>query len=706
MYKKVLRICALEDDLKVLPGGELCEIGERGITLSGGQKQRINMARAIYHGSDIFFLDDPLSALDMNVSNFVLDNCITGYISDKTRILVTNNFHFLDRADRVAVMENGRVSFVGTYAELVNSGIDLTKFITKKDDDDNDNNNNNKDENDKNESEGNGPFNSLLKSSSSSSSSSSLSKSGSLADGLGGGEEGDDVRRKEAAGALTKKEARSSGFISVGLYLQYLKLGGMDFFALIVFAYINRLASRTFYSLALSDWSSSASSASTANSSSSSSGFTTSSSTSDTMYYIWLQTGLLGYEMLMTFVSFLLWCLDGRRASGKVYGMLMDALCGAPTRFFDTTPLGRLISRFSKDMNSVDQQLPNTIETFMGTFVDFLSAVIIISVANWTLLIFIAVFGSVYLFVQHRYRRAAIELRRLEGTTRSPVYVHFDNTIAGLGCIRSYGCRDRFVAEFADKMNSNGRMQYSFFLFNRWFIERLEWIGAAIQSLIVLSFTGMRYFTALDAGLVALALAKMSSITQSLRGFSMSSTDVEQVMQAVERIMEYTDLPKEEPPEQHSKALALAETLPADWPNRGNVEFKSFSLRYRDELPLVIKGLTCAVRGGEKIGIAGRTGSGKSTLLCSLFRIVEAAEGWIEIDGVNTSDIPLETLRTKISIIPQDPTLFSGTLRYNLDPFGAYTDEEIWSALELAHLKTHVMNMEGRLNAIVLESKY
>ena len=707
MYKKVLHICALEEDLKVLPGGDQCEIGERGITLSGGQKQRINIARGIYHGSDVLFLDDPLSALDMNVSNFVLEHCIIKHIHDKTRILVTNNFHFLNRADHIAVMEEGRISFVGTYTELVNSGIDLTKFITKK---------KKKNDNDGGKSprineDEQGSSSSLAQSSSSasgiSSSSSSLSKSAQLKDPEGGDEgciAGEDSEQhiREMSGALTKKESRGFGFISTDLYIKYLKLGGMDFFALIVFAYINRLASRTLYSLALSEWSDSGQ----VYSGSGSSSFSSGEDSSRTMYYIWLQTGLLGYEMLMTFVSFLLWCLDGRRASGKVHGMLMGALCGAPTRFFDTTPLGRLISRFSKDMNSVDQQLPNTIETFMGTFVDLLVAIITISIANWWLVVFIAVFSVVYLYVQRQYRKSAIELRRLEGTTRSPVYVHFDNTIAGLGCIRSYGCRDRFVAEFADKMNSNGRMQYSFFLFNRWFIQRLEWIGAAIQSLIILSFTGMHYFVALDPGLVALAVAKMSAITQSLRGFSMSSTDVEQVMQAVERIMEYTNLPEEEPPEKHERALAAAERLPYDWPAAGAVEYKNFSLRYRDELPLVIKNLSCSIRGGEKIGVAGRTGSGKSTLLCSLFRIVEAAEGWIEIDGVNTSNIPLGVLRSKMSIIPQDPTLFSGSLRYNLDPFDEHSDEEIWSALELAHLKNHVMNMENRLDGIVLESKY
>lgn len=704
LYKKVLHICALEEDLKVLPGGDQCEIGERGITLSGGQKQRINIARGIYHGSDVLFLDDPLSALDMNVSNFVLEHCIIEHIRDKTRILVTNNFHFLNRADHIAVMEEGRVSFVGTYTELVNSGIDLTKFITKKKKDDADDN------------DGKQSNSSLMQSSSSSSSlamskssSSSLSKSGQLKDPEGDEcdvtDSEDSEHISEMSGALTKKESRKFGFISTDLYVKYLKLGGMDFFALIVFAYINRLVSRTLYSLALSEWSDSGQ---VRASGSGSSSFSSGEDNSRTMYYIWLQTGLLGYEMLMTFVSFLLWCLDGRRASGKVHGMLMTALCGAPTRFFDTTPLGRLISRFSKDMNSVDQQLPNTVEVFMGTFVDLLVAIITISIANWWLVVFIAVFSVVYLYVQRQYRKSAIELRRLEGITRSPVYVHFDNTIAGLGCIRSYGCRDRFVSEFAEKMNSNGRMQYSFFLFNRWFIQRLEWIGAAIQSLIIFSFAGMRYFTTLDAGLVALAVAKMSAITQSLRGFSMSSTDVEQVMQAVERIMEYTDLPEEEPPEKHERALAAIADgiLPHDWPATGSVEFKNFSLRYRDELPLVIKNLSCSIRGGEKIGVAGRTGSGKSTLLCSLFRIVEAAEGWIEIDGVNTSEIPLAVLRSKMSIIPQDPTLFSGSLRYNLDPFGEHSDEEIWSALELAHLKNHVMNMDNRLDGIVLESKY
>ena len=702
LYKKVLRTCALEDDLKILPGGDQCEIGERGITLSGGQKQRISMARAVYHGSDILFLDDPLSALDMNVGNYVLNECILGHLHDKTRILVTNNFHFLDCADRIAVMDAGRIAFVGTYAELKVSGIDLSKFIVKKKKKNNNKRNSDSDSDSDNDSEEDGC--------------SSKAKGRKEKEGRNSDERKDPQSEAEAAaaGALTKKETRSKGLISFGLYVKYLKLGGMCFFVLIVIAYLNRLASRTLYSLALSSWSTSGSSNNSNTTATTDSSFSFSSTNTDyddnghaeSMKYIWLQTGLLAYEMAMTFITFLLWCLDGRRASEKVHGMLIRALCGAPTRFFDTTPLGRLISRFSKDMNSVDQQLPNMIEVFMGTFVDLLVALIVICIANWWLACFIVAFAAVYLLLQRRYRRAAIELRRLEGTTRSPIYVHFDNTIAGLGCIRAYGCRDRFVADFATRMNANGRMQFSFFLFNRWFIQRLEWIGGAIQGLIVLSFTAAHYISTLDPGLVALALAKMSSITQALRGFSMSSTDVEQVMQAVERIMEFTDLPKEEKEDDdHFDGSADDGSVPPDWPATGSVTFKNFSLRYRDELPLVVKDLSCSVAGGEKIGVAGRTGSGKSTLLCSLFRIVEPAAGHIEIDGVDTRTLRLSTLRSKLSIIPQDPTLFSGSLRYNLDPFGEHTDDEIWNALDLAHLKSHVMGMENGLDSTVLESK-
>jgi ABC-type multidrug transport system fused ATPase/permease subunit len=418
------------------------------------------------------------------------------------------------------------------------------------------------------------------------------------------------------------------------------------------------------------------------------------------MIFIVVQGALVLYEIIAVSGTSLLWIAKGRKSSRGLHSQLLRSICAAPTWFFDTTPLGRLISRFSRDVNIADVRVPNVMEMTMTSFTNMLVVVVAVCLGDWWMVIPFAPIGVIYFLLQKRYRRAAIEIRRLEGTSRSPIYVHFDNTLSGLISIRAYDCSQRFRHYFAAKINENGRVFFNLILCQQWFALRLDWLGAFAQLAAMLSLLCGRYLSTIDPGLAALALSNMSLITQTLGNCSKNTAEAEQVMQSVERIMQYCDLPKEEPDQRETEA---AVPNPDEWPSHGAVAFDNYSLRYRPELPCVLKGITCRIEPGEKIGVVGRTGSGKSSMLAALFRIVEPATGSISIDGVETKGLRLEDLRSKLTIIPQDPTLFSGTVRYNLDPCGQYADEEIWRALELSFLREHVDQLEGKLDAHVSE---
>jgi len=360
--------------------------------------------------------------------------------------------------------------------------------------------------------------------------------------------------------------------------------------------------------------------------------------------------------------------------------------------------MGRLVSRFSNDLRTIDMRLPTFFEFFMVQISMFLVFVTTISFSSWYMIFVFLIIAIAYYFLQSTFRKSLIEVRRLEGITRSPVYVHFDNTLSGLACLRAYDCQNEFRLEFQKFVNENSRMFLNMFFHNCWFYQRLDWTSAITQLLILIVLFVNKYAgMGMHAGLVALSLSNMTAVTQSLGQISRCLADLEQGMQSVERMLEYSDLPPEELKE------APAEPVDKSWPKRGEIEIKDFSVRYRPGLPLVLKNLNLTIHHGEKIGVVGRTGSGKSTTLLALFRIINPASGSITIDGINTMDMHLSTIRSALTIIPQEPTLFTGTVRYNIDPADQYTDEEIWSALKLTHLDTVIHQIDGELYGIVTE---
>ena len=499
----------------------------------------------------------------------------------------------------------------------------------------------------------------------------------------------------EKKGSLVVAEKRETGNVDFKMYLQYCKWGGWWLMALIFFAIANHYVSKVLYSYFMSIWSDAYHFGS---GSSGSESFSSGYNDGITDYYLKLEGGMLAYEIVATFLVSFFWLFKARMTSAKFQNTLLYSLVNSPVSFFDVTPMGRLVSRFSNDLRNIDMRLPLFFEFFMVQVSLFLIFVTTISLSSWYMIFVFIVIVILYYFLQNMFRKSLIEVRRLEGTTRSPVYVHFDNTLSGLACLRAYDCQHEFRLEFQKFVNENSRMWLNMFFHNCWFYQRLDWTSALTQLLIlVVLFVNKYAGIGMHAGLVALALSNMTAVTQSLGQISRSLADLEQGMQAVERLLEYSDLPPEE------LEKSPAEPVDKSWPKRGDIEFRDFSARYRPGLPLVLKHLNLSIHHGEKIGIVGRTGSGKSTTLLALFRIINPAEGSITIDGINTLDMHLSTIRSALTIIPQEPTLFTGSLRYNIDPVGQYTDEQIWSALKLTRLDTVVEALDGGLDGQVTE---
>ena len=366
--------------------------------------------------------------------------------------------------------------------------------------------------------------------------------------------------------------------------------------------------------------------------------------------------------------------------------------------FFDSTPLGRITNRFSRDQDTIDTAM---MDSFRMTFSMIISLIctfaIMIYVQYWFLFGLIPIM-FLYYWVQTYYRASSREIKRLDAITRSPLFAHFSETLTGLSTIRAYRQQELFVKNNQDRMDANDRPYYAQLLCQRWLALRLETVGAllVLSSAIVVVIN----VKTVDPGLAGLSLSYALSITSMLNMVVRQSVDLENNLNSVERSKFYTSELKPEAPE---KLKDDGNIVRSGWPQQGAVTIEDLQLRYRDDLPLVLNGLSVHIEGGQRIGIVGRTGAGKSSLTVALFRLVEAAAGRILIDGVDIAKLGLNTLRSHLAIIPQDSVLYSGTVRSNLDPFNEHSDTELWTALEKSALKRAIESLTGGLTAVVSE---
>ncbi|NWX34145.1 MRP1 protein, partial [Notiomystis cincta] len=681
-YKRVIEACALLPDMEILPSGDKTEIGEKGVNLSGGQKQRVSLARAVYCNADVYLLDDPLSAVDAHVGKHIFEKVIgpKGILKNKTRVLVTHAINYLPQTDTILVMTDGEISEMGSYQELLEQDGAFAEFLrtyanaeqTME----------SSDANSPSAKEGKPIENGVLMNEAPGklmhrqlSNSSTYSRDTAKPQHQSSTAELQKPPAEKNSWKLTEADTAKTGRVKATVYWDYMKAIGlfMSFLAIFLFMcnHIASLASNYWLSL-----------------------WTDDPVINGTQQNTTLRLGVYGAlgisQGIAVFGYSMVVSIGGIFASRHLHLNLLHNVLRSPMSFFERTPSGNLVNRFSKEMDTIDSTIPPIIKMFMGSTFNVIGACIIILLATPIAAVIIPPLGLVYLFVQRFYVATSRQLKRLESVSRSPVYSHFNETLLGVSVIRAFEEQKRFIRQNDMKVDENQKAYYPSIVANRWLAVRLEYVGNCIVLFAALFAVIAR--NKLSAGLVGLSVSYSLQITAYLNWLVRMSSELETNIVAVERVKEYAEMEKE-------AEWSIEHTAPASsWPEEGKVEFRGYGLRYREDLDLVLKNINVTINGGEKIGIVGRTGAGKSSLTLGLFRINEAAEGEIVIDGINIAKIGLHDLRFKITIIPQDPILFSGSLRMNLDPFDQHSDEDIWRSLELAHLKNFVSSLPDKLN--------
>ncbi|KAM3913417.1 ATP-binding cassette sub-family C member 2 isoform 2-T2 [Leptodactylus fuscus] len=692
-YQQVLEACALLPDLQILPGGDLSEIGEKGINLSGGQKQRVSLARAVYQNTDIYILDDPLSAVDAHVGKHIFEKVVgpNGLLKNKTRVLVTHGVSFLKHTDEIVVLVNGSVTETGSYKTLLaNNGAfaEFLKTYAKQDHSqdseptvllDADEEDDGEDPIEQAAEVAEDIVTTTLKRENSLHRRKLSSINGTLRRSLKdvAKDKGQDEKKSAKGQQLIEKETVETGKVKFSVYLKYLRAIGWGYSLWILVAYILQNAAFVGQNIWLSEWTSDAETYFN---------MTYPASQRDMRVGVF---GALGVAQgIFVFLGAFLVAAGTVHASRMLHTQLLRNILHVPMQFFDTTPTGRVVNRFAKDIFTVDETIPMSFRSWISCILGVIGTLFVICLATPIFAAVIVPLAIFYYFVQRFYVTTSRQLRRLDSVTRSPIYSHFGETVSGLSVIRAYGHQQRFLQHNEDTLDINQKSVYSWIVSNRWLAIRLEFVGNLTVFFAAL-FAVLARGT-VDSGTVGLSISSALNITQTLNWLVRMTSELETNIVAVERVDEYIEVENE-------ADWVTQKRPPKNWPDRGVVQFVDYKARYRSELDLVLHGISCTVDSMEKVGIVGRTGAGKSSLTNCLFRIIEAAGGKIVIDGLDISTIGLHDLRNKLTIIPQDPVLFSGTLRLNLDPFDQYTDEEVWKALELSHLKPYVEGLQEKL---------
>jgi ATP-binding cassette, subfamily C (CFTR/MRP), member 4 len=649
-YQQVIEGCCLIDDIKLLSAGDLTEIGEKGINLSGGQKARVSLARAVYSKSDIYLLDDPLSAVDAKVAKKLFENAIQGLLKNKTVILSTHQVHFIKALERIIVMDDGKVIGDGSYAELKNQNLDVEKIFVE---------------------------------------SKNVRKHSNVAEVvnennvtgvsmLTDGEEVEEEQKEmiEDNGKLFQAEDTKSGLVTRQVYFGYLKSIFNPCTAIIFtlcmlsFELVN-LA----YNRLIGYWA---------------------TGSIDENHSLMI-TGILAIGAMITaFLRSNTWARFSLSGAEKVHNSMLESLIRSPISFFDSNPVGRILNRFSNDIGVMDKFLNWTFyDCLEGSL--YLATMIIIV---WIVSPFVTIPSVLGIILNYFVIKVMVKsiksMKGLELVSRSPIYSLFSMTLAGLITVRSYDQSHNFINKFKGMVNSNSKANYYFYNVSRIMGLRID---QASSVYIIIGICIIIALRAGDSGLNGFALLYLTSVSELVQWNLRQWISCDMLMASTARVINYTKLASE-------AQLTLPEDKKlkeAKWPQNGEVHFKKVYMKYRENLDHVIKGLDIKIKAGEKIGCVGRTGAGKSSIIQMLFRTVEIdkskghEESAIIIDGVDTMNIGLHTLRHSISIIPQTPVVFSGTIKRNLDPLGQHSDEDLWNCLNEVRLKSYVEQLENKL---------
>lgn len=671
-YERTIKACALVKDFELFSCGDLTEIGERGINMSGGQKQRIQIARAVYQDADIYLLDDPFSAVDAHTGTQLFQDCLMGILKDKTILYVTHQVEFLPAADLILVMQNGRIAQAGRFDELLKQSIGfevlvgahsqaLESIVTLE------GSSKTSDQDPQTDRESNTDANPIAE----------------LQHTRHDSEHNLSLETTEKGGRLTQEEEREKGSIGKEVYWSYLTTvrgGALIPVILMAQSLFQVLQIASNYWMA---W--------------------TTPTTIDAEPVTEMNKVLLVYVLLAVgsslcvLVRAMLVAIAGLSTSQKLFTKMLHSVMRAPMSFFDSTPTGRILNRASTDQSVLDLEMAGKLGWCAFSIIQLLGTIAVMSQVAWEVFVIFIPVTAICIWYQQYYIPTARELARLAGIQRAPILHHFAESLSGAATIRAFDQKDRFIDANLCLIDNHSRP---------WFhnVSAMEWLSFRLNQLsnFVFAFS-LVLLVSLPEGIINPSIAGLA-VTYGINLNVLQASviwnicNAENKMISVERLLQYSNISSESP-------LVMEDSRPPNnWPEIGNICFNNLQIRYAEHLPSVLKNITCTFPGRKKVGVVGRTGSGKSTLIQAIFRIVEPKTGSIVIDDVDISRIGLHDLRSRLSIIPQDPTMFEGTVRGNLDPLEKYSEFEIWEALDKCQLGDIVRAKEEKLSSSVVEN--
>ncbi|XP_065757880.1 ATP-binding cassette sub-family C member 4-like [Muntiacus reevesi] len=667
-YEEVIKACALEEDLQNLKERDLTVTGDGGTPLSEGQKARVSLARAVYQDADIYLLDDPLSAVDAEVSRHLFKQCIRQTLKEKITILVTHQMQYLEDTSQILILKDGKIVKRGTYSEFLKPRVDILSLFDK----------------------GNKQ-----------SEPSSVQGTPTLiSESLGWSLQSPRTSLKDAAPedqdteniqVILPLEDQLEGKVEFKTYANYFTAGAH--WSVIIFLILVNIAAQVAYTLQdwwLLNW---------ANVKSGLYFGTNVEEAADVMFVLnWFLTvysGLTLSTILFGITRSLLIFYVLANSSQILHNKMWESILRAPVLFFNRNPIGRILNHFSKDIGHMDDLLPQIFQDFIQTFLLVIGVMgVMVAVIPWVAILVIP-FGMIFFVVQWYFLRTSRDVKRLESEAQSPVFSHLASSLQGLRTIRAYKAEHKFQKLFDSHQDLHSEACFLLLTMSQQLAVYLDVICAIFVTIV--AFAALILADTLNPGEVGLILSLIVTLTGMFQWCIRQSTEVENMMISVERGIEYTDLEKEAPWE-------LEYRPPPSWPHEGRIYFTYVNVKYSLDGPLVLKNLDTLIDPREKRGIVGRTGAGKSSLITALFRLSEPEEPDIWIDGIWTTNIGLHDLRKKMSVAPQEPVLFTGTMRKNLDPFNEHTDEELWNALEEVQLKDNIEHLPGKMHTELAES--